>query len=485
MDKDATHMNNNKFDLVVIGAGSAGLACARRAAEQYGKRVVLVEQRDWLGGTCVNVGCVPKKINHNLASLMTDLRHYATGYGLETGDVKLDWPKFCQGRKEHVARINQSYANSLHKANVTVIRGEATLNLLTRSVLVKSTINDNKEDDHRHGDRELQAEHVLIATGSYANVPKETVDGWHLGRVSDDIFLNLNDTLPRKVAIVGSGYVAVESASLFRALGSEVSIFCREDRILTRFDREMACRLTALMRDRQGIQIVDGCSVTKLTCDDRKLLTVHTTCQGARPDFDFCLWAIGRNACVPPTTHGTLEVNSRGFVQVDDFQNTNASGIYAVGDVTGRWMLTPVAIAAGRKLADRLFGGQPQAKLDYQCIPSVVFAHPPLGTVGLTEEEARAQKLPVDVYRTEFANLFEALRPTNCSPEPTFFKAVVHRNDRRVLGLHLLGRSGDEILQGFAVALKLGLTIEQLQAGGDHFVGIHPTAAEELLTMRP
>ena len=442
-------------DLIVLGAGSGGLATAFRAAK-HGARVALLDPGA-LGGTCVNRGCVPKKASW-FAGQLALAQQLAVEFGFGSQPGPLDWEHFCGLRERYVDVIKQRYATHLQEAGVQVLRQAGRF---VASDTVELT----------DGSR-LQAAQIVIATG--ARPRRLELPGFELGMLSDDMFALR--ALPRRIAIVGGGYVAVEFACLLRALGSEVDVLAHE-RLLRGFDAELVHALQQQM-EAQGIRCYLNSAIqgARRTADGIMLDDARASAHGP---YDALMWAVGR---VPNTEAVGLDAvgvrtNECGQVQADDWQNTNTAGIYAVGDVTEYKALTPVAVAAGRCLADRLFGGQPEARLDYRNIPSVVFAEPPLGMVGLTEEEARAEHGDqVIVHSSRFTPMQWALAGRH---DKSLMKLVCVGAEERVVGIHALGPGADEMLQGFAVALKLGLRKRDLDAT----VAIHPTSAEELVLM--
>jgi glutathione reductase (NADPH) len=445
------------YDLIVIGGGSGGLACAQRAAA-HGARVMLLEPHR-LGGTCVNVGCVPKKVMWHAAQL-AHAAHDAHDYGFELTLGRHDWPQLKARRDAYVARLNGIYAANLDKHGVTLLRERAHLTA-SQGVLA--------------GGREYRAPHIVLATGSHPMVP--AIPGAELGITSDGFFeLAMR---PAGVAIVGSGYIAVELAGVFSALGSHTTIVARGAGLLRRFEPFLGEQLRETMRD-EGVDIVTGGTPAALARDAAGGLHLGLADGRQLGPFDCVLWATGRDATGGGLGLEQLRVmrDADGFVRTDAFQETNVSGLYAIGDATGRAQLTPVAIAAGRRLADRLFGGQPERRLDYDNIPTVIFSHPPIGTVGLTEAEARHQYgTTVRVYSSRFTPLYHAI--TTHKPK-SLMKLVTAGAEERVVGIHVIGPGADELLQGFAVAMRMGATKRDL----DDTVAIHPTAAEELVTMR-
>ncbi|UPG88804.1 glutathione-disulfide reductase [Luteibacter aegosomaticola] len=447
-------MSDEAFDLIVIGGGSGGLASAIRAAK-HGAKVALVEPRE-LGGTCVNVGCVPKKAMW-YAAQMAEAQYIAADYGFTDKPGQLDWPGFIDRRNAYIDRIHGSYQQQLDKWKVTLVRETARF-----------------IEPHRiaAGERTLAAPHVIIATGSSA----KTLDkpGFEHS-VTSDGFFDLR-ACPKRTAIIGGGYIAVELAGVLRALGSEVDLYVR-DRLMGSFDEEMAYQLGEEMT-KHGININYTCQIDAAHKVDGLLMLDCD--KGTKPGpYDLLIQAVGRhgNAATLGLDAIGLATNGEGQIEVDDFQETGIPGVYAVGDITQRLALTPVAVNAGRKLADRLFGNTPGAKLDYQNIPSVVFSHPPLGTVGLSEQQAReAYGADVHLYKQTFVPMQLALAHR---PMYVRFKLICVGEDSRIVGMQMLGPGVDEILQGFAVAIKMGATKADLDAT----MAIHPTSAEEMVTM--
>ncbi|HJP38146.1 MAG TPA: glutathione-disulfide reductase [Gammaproteobacteria bacterium] len=446
----------NSFNLIVIGGGSGGLAAAQRAAG-YGTRVAVVEAGR-LGGTCVNVGCVPKKIMWNAASTAHTL-HDAAGYGFDTTAFRHDWSALKSRRDAYVARLNGIYAQNLANKDIEYIAG---FGVLEGSNCV------------RVGERLLTAERVLIAVGGAPIVPD--LPGAELGITSDGFFAL--DTLPGRVAMVGSGYIAVELSGMLRALGAEVDLLVRYDSVLRSFDEMLQQSVvTAMMADGIGLQrraVPTGIE----QADDGLILTTE---DGNRHGpYDSLIWCIGRHALTETLglESAGVALDDKGFIITDEFQVTSNPAIFAVGDVTGRAALTPVAIAAGRRLADRLYGGMPDRRLDYANIATVVFTHPPAGTCGLTERQAREQYgEDVFVYSSEFVPMINSFTEHRTKAS---MKLITVGKDQRVVGVHLFGPGADEMLQGFAVAIRMGATKQDF----DDTVAIHPTSAEELVTMR-
>jgi glutathione reductase (NADPH) len=446
------------FDVIVIGGGSGGLAMAQRAAE-YGRRCAIIEAGP-LGGTCVNVGCVPKKVMWYAAHHANGLRE-APSYGFDLQVVGHDWHRLRRARDAYVKRLNGIYAANLERRRVELIRG---LGQIAGHGQVSV------------GDLQLRTDCLVIATGGYPLVP--VVPGAELGMTSDDFFNKL-DTLPPRVGIVGSGYIATELACLLNALGSRVTVFVRYDAVLRSFDPMLQEKLLGQMQ-LDGIAVVTHTCVSALEKGPDGLSLVAE--DGARhTGLDVLIWAVGRapNTASLGLQNVGIETDSRGFVPTDTFQETGVEGVCAIGDVTGRQALTPVAIAAGRRLSDRLFGGMPERHLDYQNIPTVIFTHPPIGTVGLTEPEARA-KFPeedIRVYESDFVPMYYSLSKHKVR---SYMKLITIGEHERVIGCHVIGDGADEMLQGFAVAIRMGACKKDF----DDTIAIHPTSAEELVTMR-
>ena len=447
----------DSYDLIVLGGGSGGLAAAQRAAE-YGARVAVFEPGR-LGGTCVNVGCVPKKIMWQAAHFASSLET-AAAYGFEIDVQSHDWSALKRGRDAFVSRLNGIYAHNLEKRSVDCIRSRAVLR-------GPHEVADDAGAVYR-------AEHVLIATGGYPTIPD--LPGSNLGITSDGFFEL--DAVPQRAAIVGSGYIAVELSGILQSLGCSVTQFVRYGSVLRGFDEMLGGHLMAQMHE-SGIEIVTGAVPRGLEMDEALVLSSE---DGRRFEgFDCVLWAIGRT----PNTESIglhelgVETDDRGFIVVDKYQNTSVAGVYAVGDVAGRAQLTPVAIAAGRRLMDRVFGGQEGRHLSYGNIPTVIFSHPPIGTVGLSETEAREKYSDdeIHIYTSEFVPMYHSI--TSARPK-TAMKLVTVGTDERVVGCHVIGPGADEMMQGFAVAIGMGAR----KADFDDTVAIHPTSAEELVTMR-
>jgi glutathione reductase (NADPH) len=449
-------VSTQAFDLISIGGGSGGLACAQRAAEFGAKAAVIESHR--LGGTCVNVGCVPKKVMWNAASVALSLAD-AGDYGFDVDVHDNDWTLLKEKRDAYITRLNGIYARNLSAKGVALVRGSAGF-VDAHTVDVGGT--------------RMTAPHIVIATGGMPIVPD--LPGAALGITSDGFFAL--ERRPQRVAIVGSGYVACELAGAFHELGSQVELFIRKDHVLTYFDSMLGKSLMREMRA-EGMTVHEHV-VPAAIHQHASGKTLVTADGNEFAGFDAVLWAIGRGANVAGLDLRSAGVRQGGddFIMTDEFQNTNIPGVYAIGDVTGRAQLTPVAIAAGRRLSDRLFNRQTDRRLDYNSIATVVFTHPPIGTVGLTESEARAKYGDaVKAYVADFTPMYHALTTRKTH---TDMKLVCVGPEQKIVGCHVIGTGADEMMQGFAVAIRMGATKRDF----DDTVAIHPTSAEELVTMR-
>jgi glutathione reductase (NADPH) len=442
--------------LIVIGGGSGGLAHAQRAAE-YGARAAAIEYGP-LGGTCVNVGCVPKKVMWYAADTRHHLEH-AEDYGFDLDVRGHDWAALKSRRDAYVKRLNGIYEKNLDKRGVDYITGAARF-VDAHTIAV--------------GELEYRAHRIVIATGGRPIVPE--IPGAEYGIVSDEFF-ELVDR-PQRVLIAGSGYVAVELGGVFSALGSDVGIVVRKNGVIRSFDRMLGEQVMEAMRG-NGITIDTGVIPAKVEKTGDGI--VLTSEDGRRfGPVDCLLWAVGRapNTGNLDLANAGVATDSDGFIPVDKFQRTNVGHICAIGDVTGAQALTPVAIAAGRRLADRIYGGMEGRHLDYGLVPTVVFSHPPMGTVGLTEDEARAEYgNDMNVYSSGFTAMYYALGDKK---QRSVMKLITAGADERIVGCHVIGDGADEMMQGFAVAIRMGATKKDF----DDTVAIHPTSAEEFVTMR-
>ena len=446
-----------EYDIIAIGGGSGGIATMNRAGEHGAKAAVIEEKK--LGGTCVNVGCVPKKIMWYGAQLAESFHHYGPDYGFTSSNVQFDFAKLRQNREAYIDRARSSYDGSFKRNGVDLIEGRAHF-------VDSHTVSVNGEL--------IRAKHIVIATGARPSIP--TIPGAELGGSSDDVFAW--EQLPESVAILGAGYIAVELAGVLHTLGVQTDLFVRRDRPLRGFDSYIVEGLVNEM-EKTGLPLHTHKVPVKLE-ETEQGITIHFE-DGSSHTASQVIWATGRRPNVDglELEKAGVTLNERGFIQVDEYQNTVVDGIYALGDVTGEKELTPVAIKAGRTLSERLFNGKTSAKMDYTTIPTVVFSHPAIGTVGLTEDQAIKEygQEHIKVYKSSFASMYSAV--TNHRQESRF-KLITAGADEKVVGLHGLGYGVDEMIQGFAVAIKMGAT----KADFDATVAIHPTASEEFVTMR-
>jgi glutathione reductase (NADPH) len=446
------------FDYISIGAGSGGIASANRAA-RLGKKAAVIEAKH-IGGTCVNVGCVPKKAMW-YAGQIADALHYANDYGFKAPLQSFDWSKLVKNREAYIERIHAAYARGFASNGVTVIKGFAKF-------VDKNTLDVDGVL--------YTADHITIATGGRPSRPD--IEGAEHGIDSDGFFALTEQ--PEKVAVVGAGYIAVELAGVLHALGSESHLLVRKEKPLRNFDDMLSDTLVEQMA-KHGPTLHTMSVPTRVEKHQDGKLTIHLENGHSVGPVNSLVWAIGRE----PTTDNIniasagIELDERGFIPTDKYQNTDVDGIYAVGDNTGRAQLTPVAVAAGRRLCERLFNNKPDSYLDYSNIATVVFSHPVIGTVGLSEKEATAEygESQVKVYSSQFTALYQAI--TEDYRDPTRMKLVCVGKEEKIVGIHSIGFGSDELLQGFAVAMKMGAT----KADFDNTVAIHPTSAEEFVTM--
>ncbi|GAD31182.1 glutathione-disulfide reductase [Photobacterium leiognathi lrivu.4.1] len=447
------------FDYICIGGGSGGIASANRAA-MYGAKVALIEAKA-LGGTCVNVGCVPKKVMWHGAQIAEAMHLYAKDYGFNVDVKGFDWSKLVESREAYISRIHTSYDNVLGNNKVEVINGFAHF-------VDQKTVEVNGEH--------YTADHILIAVGGRPSIP--AIQGTHYG-IDSNGFFELKEQ-PKRAAIIGAGYIAVEIAGVLNALGTDTHLFVRKESPLRSFDPMIVDTLVEVMAA-EG-PLLHTHSVPKEVVKEKDgSITLYFE-NGESHNTDVLIWAIGRE----PTTDAInlaaagVETNNRGFIKVDEYQQTNVPGIYCVGDIMeGGIELTPVAVKAGRQLSERLFNNKPDAKMDYKLVPTVVFSHPPIGTIGLTEAEAIEQygEENVKVYKSGFTAMYTAV---TAHRQPCKMKLICAGDDEKVVGLHGIGFAVDEMIQGFGVAMKMGAT----KADFDSVVAIHPTGSEEFVTMR-
>lgn len=447
------------YDLIAIGAGSGGLSVVERAAE-YGKKCAVVEAKK-LGGTCVNIGCVPKKVMWFGAHIAEAIRD-ASSFGFDIEKKGFDWGKLVKNREQYINNITTWYEGYMRDKGVDVLEGWG-------SFIDQHTVSvDGKT---------YTAETIVIAPGGTPFIPQETENA-QLG-LSSDGFFELTEQ-PKKVAVIGSGYIAVELAGVFQALGTETTLVSRKDLVLRGFDDMIRENLTNAMLE-SGCKKEYHFAVKKLQREADGTLTVFSTDGQSISGFDQVIWAVGRQTLIEPLALESigLAANSQGFIEVDDFHKTAVDNIYAIGDVTGQAQLTPVAIRAGRFLAERLYNNKPDLKLDLSSVPTVIFSHPPVGTIGLAEHDARKQygSDNIKVYTSVFTPMRYAF--TEHQPK-TALKLVVTGENEKVIGIHIVGDGADEMLQGFAVAIQMGATKADLDAT----IAIHPSSSEELVTMR-
>ena len=449
-------MNDFDCDLFVIGAGSGGVRAARVAA-RLGARVIIAENHRF-GGTCVIRGCVPKKLMVYASHFRDDFED-AVGFGWSAVSPVFSWPALIAAKDREIARLSAIYRRLLADAGVTIVEG-------TARVVGPDTV--------EVGGRHFRSRHILVATGGWPFKPD--IPGVEHALTSNEVF-ELTEQ-PQRILIVGAGYIAVEFAGIFHGLGSQVTLSYRGDQILRGFDQDVRDHLADEMRN-NGIEIALNSDLHAIhKRGDGRLDIDASGIPGATDAWDAVMFATGR---VPNTSGLGLEsvgvaLDEAGAVIVDDFSATHVAGIHAVGDVTNRIALTPVAIREGQALATTLFGGQPSSA-DHETVPSAVFSQPPIATVGLTEETALERHGEVDVYSTRFRPMRHTLSGRG---ERTLMKLIVDPATDRVLGAHMVGPDAPEIIQGIAIAVKMGAT----KADFDATVGIHPTAAEEFVTLR-
>ena len=446
------------FDYIAIGGGSGGIASANRAAMR-GAKVALVEAKA-MGGTCVNVGCVPKKAMWFGAQVAEAIHKYSPDYGFDVTVNNFDWAKLVESREAYIKRIHGSYDRVLANNNVTVINGFA------KFVDAKTIEVDGVQ---------YTADHITIATGGRPTWPE--IEGAEYG-IDSDGFFALNEQ-PKRTVVVGAGYIAVELAGVLNSLGTETKLAVRKHAPLRNFDDMITSTLVEMLAQ-DGIELLTHSTPSKVEKQDDGSLVLHFE-NGNKVETDCIIWAIGRT---PSTDKINIEAagverDAYGYIPVNEHHETNVPGIYALGDILGKVELTPVAVKAGRILAERLFNGMTDVVMDYTMVPTVVFSHPAIGTMGLTEEQAIAQygKENVKVYNSSFAAMYTAVTEHR---QMTKMKLVCAGDNERVVGLHGIGLGMDEILQGFGVAMKMGAT----KADFDACVAIHPTSAEEYVTMR-
>jgi len=441
------------YDLFTIGGGSGGVRASRMAA-QYGAKVALAEER-YLGGTCVNVGCIPKKLLV-YASEFSEAFADCAGFGWTLGERNFNWSTLIANKDREIARLNGVYEKILTDNGVRILRARATI-ADPHTVVV--------------GNERYTARYILIATGGWPTTP--SIPGGELAITSNEAFFL--PQFPERAIVVGGGYIGLEFAGIFHGLGAKVSVVHRGDLFLRGFDEDVR-RALAVEMDKRGVELRFNRKVERIEKLPRGIRA--TLNDGAALEADVIMFATGRT---PHTRNLGLEqagvrLNHEGAVAVDPYSCSSVPNIYAVGDCTDRMQLTPVAIAEGQAVAETLFNGNPKTP-DYENVPTAVFSQPPIGTVGLTEAEARERYRAIEVYKSSFRPLKHTLSGRD---EHSFMKLVVDRETDRVLGCHMVGTDAGEIIQGLAIALKCGATKAQFDAT----IGIHPTAAEEFVTMR-
>ena len=447
-----------EYDYIVIGGGSGGIASANRAA-MHGAKVILFEGKE-VGGTCVNVGCVPKKVMWYGAQVAETLHRYAGEYGFDVTINKFDFARLKANRQAYIDRIHGSYERGFDSNGVERVYEYARF-----------------VDPHtvEVAGEHYTAPHILIATGGHALYPN--IPGSEYGITSDGFFEL--DEVPKRTAVIGAGYIAVEVAGVLNALGSDTHLFVRKDRPLRTFDKDIVDVLVDEMA-KSGPTLHTHANATEVVKNADDSLTISFD-NGETITVDCLIWAIGRAA----NTSGFglektgVKLTEKGTIYSDEFENTSVPGIYALGDVTGKLDLTPVAVKAGRQLSERLFNNKADAKLDYTDVATVVFSHPVIGSVGLTEEKAIAKygAENIKVYKSSFTPMYTALGDNR---QPSTMKLVTLGEDEKIIGLHGIGYGVDEMIQGFSVAIKMGAT----KADFDNTVAIHPTGSEEFVTMR-
>lgn len=508
IEKCSSNKSTADFDLLVIGAGSGGIASARRAAS-YGAKVAVVEKSKF-GGTCINVGCVPKKIMWNAASIaetLHEMHHYGFSGG-ESDDISFDWKFIKEARDKFILRLNNIYERTMGNSGVQSIYGTASFVPNTSNGTIDSDSNNgdsstttyieimvtsSNDDNGEVTSKTYKANHVLIASGGRPTCPEEIL-GIRTNTISSDEFFEL-EQLPRKAVIIGAGYIAVELAGVLNSLGTETYLVMRHEKALRDFDDMLSETLDEEMTKQGIIVLKNSKGVVAVTVEDETnesgsnpLKTVEMKTGEKITGVDVVIVACGREPALEDLdlSNVGMELQPTGHIAVNEYSDTSVNGIYAVGDVCGNVELTPMAIAAGRRLSDRLFG-DPQykdVKVSYELVPTVVFTHPPIGTIGLSEKEAlkRYGEANVKVYRSKFPNLYFGPWQVDPADKPkTAMKLICVGEEELVVGLHVIGMGADEMLQGFGIALKMGAT----KADFDSCIAIHPTAAEEFVTMFP
>ncbi len=450
-------MTKYDYDLFTIGAGSGGVRAARVAAG-YGARVGIAEEFR-VGGTCVIRGCVPKKLFVYASEFGHGFRE-ARGFGWSADNVRFDWSKLIENKDDEIDRLNGVYIRNLKNSGVDIVDSRAT-------VKDQHTVHLVKEN------RDITADKILIATGG-APFIDQNVPGHDLGITSNDVF-HL-EKMPHHVVVVGGGYIAIEFACIFRGLGCEVCLVYRGEDILRYFDRDISVQVHEELK-RQGVRVITQTTLEKIEPLNGEEKRIHLS-NGNHIDADLIFWAVGRNPATKDLglEKAGVELTKNGAVMVDEYSKSSVDNIYAVGDVTDRVALTPVAIREGSAFAETCFNDNP-TDVDYRFIPKAVFSQPPVGTVGYAEHEARKKFKAVDIYKSDFRPMKNTL---SGSEARTLMKIVVNAENDQVVGCHIVGHDAAEMIQCIAIAIKAGVTKKQF----DDTVALHPTAAEELVTMR-
>lgn len=448
------------YDMIAIGAGSGGLSVVEKAVE-FGKKCAVVESKK-LGGTCVNIGCVPKKVMWFGAHIAEAVRD-AGDFGFDVKQNGFDWSTLVEKRENYINGITTWYKGYVEDLGIDLLEGWGSF-----------------VDEHTIAvdGKTYTAETIVIAPGGQPLIPN-TVENADLGITSDGFFALTKQ--PKKVAVIGSGYIAVELAGVLQALGTQTCLISRKDLVLRGFDDMIRETLTEAMIN-SGINKHYHFDAKKLTKETDGTITIESKDGQVIKGYNEVIWAVGRETLTEPLALDKvgLATNGKGFIDVDDFHKTSVKNIYAIGDITGQAQLTPVAIRAGRYLAERLYNNKPQLKMDLSKVPTVVFSHPPIGTMGLAEHEAKAKfgEDNIKVYTSVFTPMRYAFTQHQTK---TGLKLICEGEEQRVVGLHIIGEGADEMLQGFAVAIQMNAT----KADFDATIAIHPSSSEELVTMRP
>ena len=446
-------MSDYQYDLFVIGAGSGGVRAARMSAG-LGARVAIAEDR-YLGGTCVNVGCVPKKLFVYASHFSEDFEN-ARSFGWDIGNTDFDWSTLIKNKDTEIKRLNGVYKRILDNSGAETINGRA-------KIVDEHTVEVNS--------KHITAERILIATGGWPSIP-DISGKEHIISSNEAFFL---DSLPEKIVIVGGGYIAVEFAGIFHGLGVDTTLLYRGPLFLRGFDQDVREALAAEMQ-KKGIKVKFNANIGEIEKVDKKLIA--TLEDGEQLEAGQIMYATGRKPMTENLGLETvgIELDKNNAIKVNEEYQTNVSSIYAIGDVTNRVNLTPVALAEGMVLAKRFYGNEDK-DVDYSNIPTCVFSQPNIGTVGLTEEEAREKYDDIEIYKSSFKPMKLSLSDSN---EKTLMKIIVDKKTDIVVGVHMLGPDAGEIIQGIGIAIKAGATKKVF----DSTIGIHPTAAEEFVTMR-